>query len=83
VDVDAAVRDSTHEIAAEVWENVLGTPVDRESEFFELGGHSILATRLIAQLSARLETEVPLRLLFELPGFDRFCDGLDALLDGR
>ncbi|MCX4099339.1 AMP-binding protein, partial [Nocardia sp. alder85J] len=39
--------------------------VGLDDDFFALGGNSLLATQVAARLGAALETEVPVRLLFE------------------
>ncbi|WP_153349224.1 non-ribosomal peptide synthetase, partial [Nocardia aurantia] len=44
----------------------LDTPVGLDDDFFGLGGNSLLATQVAARLGATLETQVPVRLLFEV-----------------
>ncbi|MFI6955256.1 amino acid adenylation domain-containing protein [Nocardia sp. NPDC050408] len=56
------------EIVAGVFADVLG--VDRvgiDDDFFALGGNSLIATQVVARLGAALDTQVPVRVLFEAP----------------
>ncbi|GAB0103301.1 non-ribosomal peptide synthase/polyketide synthase [Nocardia sp. JMUB6875] len=39
--------------------------VGADDDFFELGGNSLVATQVVARLGAALDTQVPVRLLFE------------------
>uniref|UniRef100_UPI002457AFAD non-ribosomal peptide synthetase n=1 Tax=Nocardia brasiliensis TaxID=37326 RepID=UPI002457AFAD len=56
------------EIVAEVFAELLGVPrVGVDDDFFELGGNSLVATQVVARLSAALDTEVGVRALFEAP----------------
>ncbi|MET8775203.1 amino acid adenylation domain-containing protein [Nocardia sp. NPDC004654] len=41
--------------------------VGLDDSFFALGGDSVVATRVAARLGAALDTEIPVRLLFEAP----------------
>ena len=38
-----------------------------DDNFFALGGHSLTATRLVSQVRAKMEIDVPLKLFFEAP----------------
>ncbi|MGK8501584.1 non-ribosomal peptide synthase/polyketide synthase [Nocardia asiatica] len=56
------------EIVAELFADLLGVPrVGVDDDFFELGGNSLVATQVVARLSAALNTEVGVRVLFEAP----------------
>jgi acyl carrier protein len=62
-------RTAIEEEVARIWAAVLDVErvgVD-DNFFFELGGNSLLATLMIARVTAALQTEVPLRQLFESP----------------
>ncbi|OQS16456.1 non-ribosomal peptide synthetase, partial [Nocardia donostiensis] len=56
------------EIVAEIFADLLGVErVGVDDDFFELGGNSLVATQVVARLSAALDTEVGVRALFEAP----------------
>nr|WP_280471415.1 non-ribosomal peptide synthase/polyketide synthase [Nocardia cyriacigeorgica] len=56
------------EIVAEVFADLLGVGrVGVDDDFFELGGNSLVATQVVARLSAALDTQVGVRTLFEAP----------------
>ncbi|WP_245922498.1 non-ribosomal peptide synthase/polyketide synthase [Nocardia nova] len=53
-------------VVAEVFAEVLGAErVGRDDDFFDLGGNSLLATQVLARIGAALDTQLPVRLLFE------------------
>ncbi|MFF1946990.1 amino acid adenylation domain-containing protein, partial [Rhodococcus qingshengii] len=60
------------ESVASVFAEVLG--VDRvglDDDFFALGGNSLIATRMVARLGQALDTQVPVRVLFEVSSVER------------
>ncbi|MFB7876377.1 non-ribosomal peptide synthase/polyketide synthase [Nocardia sp. NPDC056064] len=61
----------TERIVAGTFAAVLGFPADREvgldDDFFALGGNSLNATQVAARLGAALDTQIPVRLLFDAP----------------
>ncbi len=63
-----APRDEYEVLVAAIFERVLGVRgVDVNDSFFDLGGHSLLAVRLIAEIEATFERNLPLATLFEAP----------------
>ncbi|MFR9750892.1 non-ribosomal peptide synthase/polyketide synthase [Nocardia sp. 004] len=53
---------------AEVFGQVLRAErVGLDDDFFALGGNSLVATQIVARLAAALDTDVPVRTLFEYP----------------
>jgi acyl carrier protein len=63
-----APRTPTEEVLAEIWAETLRLErVGATESFFELGGHSLLATRVVSQVRAVFDIELPLRALFEGP----------------
>ncbi|HYH83224.1 MAG TPA: phosphopantetheine-binding protein, partial [Longimicrobium sp.] len=67
----------TEELLAAIWSEVLGVErVGRHDHFFELGGHSLLATRVVLGVKRRLEVDVALRDVFEMPVLSALADHL-------
>ncbi|PSK27914.1 non-ribosomal peptide synthase/polyketide synthase, partial [Nocardia seriolae] len=56
------------EIIAQIFADLLGAErVGVDDDFFELGGNSLVATQVVARLSAALNAEIGVRALFEAP----------------
>jgi acyl carrier protein len=63
-----APRNSTEELVAQIWSDVLQVErVGIYDNFFDLGGHSLLATQIVSRLREALGVSVSLRALFERP----------------
>ncbi|HEX6908789.1 MAG TPA: amino acid adenylation domain-containing protein [Longimicrobium sp.] len=79
----AAPRTPTEETVAAVWAELLGRArVGANDRFFDLGGHSLLGTRVVSRLRERLDVEVPLAALFEVPRLADFAARVDEALRG-
>ncbi|MFC8529663.1 amino acid adenylation domain-containing protein [Nocardia sp. NPDC057227] len=62
---------------AAVFGEVLGLErVGLDDDLFALGGNSLVATRIAARIAARLELDVPVRALFDLPTVGALARGL-------
>jgi amino acid adenylation domain-containing protein len=62
---------------AQVWEEVLQTPVGGpEDDFFDAGGDSLKAITFMLDLERALGLELPLTLITEAPTFARLCEAL-------
>ncbi|WP_172966049.1 type I polyketide synthase [Cupriavidus pauculus] len=66
-----------------VWQNLLGRPVEADTDFFRAGGDSLIATRMIAQLHQLGMGEASLQAIFAHPQLAAFCAALEAaVIDG-
>jgi amino acid adenylation domain-containing protein len=67
------------ELLAGIWQALLPVElVGREDNFFELGGHSLLATRLVSRIRARLEVDLPVKVVFDAPTLRQLSDRINA-----
>lgn len=63
-----APRIDTEALLADIWSKVLGIEqIGIYDSFFDLGGHSLLATQIVARIRKTLQTDLPLRTLFDHP----------------
>ena len=70
-----------HQWIADLWQSVLGCPVDHDDvDFFRLGGASLDAIRLTHRLATKSNRPVPVSLLFDNPTLSTFAEAL-ALVD--
>ena len=60
-------RDDVEAAVCEECANVLGVEVGVTDNFFDLGGHSLMATRLAARISRRLDAHVSVKDIFDRP----------------
>ncbi|KYC43755.1 hypothetical protein WA1_00900 [Scytonema hofmannii PCC 7110] len=66
--VFVAPSNSTEEVLANIWAEVLGLEqVGIHDNFFDLGGHSLLAAQIISRISEAFKVEISLRQLFAAP----------------
>ncbi|HKZ74816.1 MAG TPA: alpha/beta fold hydrolase, partial [Steroidobacteraceae bacterium] len=78
-DAELAFRagDRIAQAVARVWQDVLLAPVrGPEDDFFDAGGDSLKAITLTMELERALGLELSPTLIYEAPGFDRFCEVL-------
>lgn len=62
---------------ARIWKEVLGvSQLSVDDTFFELGGDSLTAMRLINRLRVALQTDISVRMLFELPSVEKLSAAL-------
>ncbi len=73
-------RTPVEEVLANVWAELLHLDhVGIEEDFFEVGGHSLLATQVVSRIRHLLNTEVPLRALFEAPTIAKLAARIETL----
>ncbi|MGG0792541.1 amino acid adenylation domain-containing protein [Brevibacillus laterosporus] len=74
-----APRNQLEEQLTHIWQDVLGIErIGVYDNFFELGGHSLKATALVARMHQQLQSEVPLRGIFQNPTIE----GIAKLISG-
>ncbi len=79
-----APKTQLQELLVEIWANVLQLEqVGVQDNFFDLGGHSLLATQIISRTRRLIQTEVPVRLLFEFPTIEAMSTEIEGLQRDR
>lgn len=69
-----APESELEKLTARIWQETVGREkIGTDENFFDIGGHSLLAMRVMSKLSDALETEIPLRLIFETPTLQGLC----------
>jgi amino acid adenylation domain-containing protein len=77
---DQAPRNAAERVVADVWGELLETPVGVHASFFGLGGNSILAIQMISRLRERFGVDVPIRVFFEEPTVARLAAEIETLV---
>ncbi|MEO5881734.1 MAG: amino acid adenylation domain-containing protein [Caldimonas sp.] len=76
--VDESTSDTEREIAG-VWKQILGLDhVGLRDNFFELGGHSLLAVQVIIKIRERLQVDLSLGSMFEVPTVAQLARRIEA-----
>ncbi|MDD9945598.1 MAG: amino acid adenylation domain-containing protein, partial [Myxococcales bacterium] len=79
----APPRNDTERALVAIWAEVLQLPVvGIHDDFFELGGHSLSATRILSEVRARFEVQVPVDQLFDAATVAHLAEVLEAELRG-
>ena len=74
VDAAPCASDSIEQQLQAIWERLFGfAPVDIDDNFFEIGGHSLLAMRIMTELRAMTERDLPLSTLLHAPTIRRLA----------
>jgi amino acid adenylation domain-containing protein/thioester reductase-like protein len=69
---------------AMAFSQVLSVPnIGRHDNFFHLGGHSLLATKLMMQLRAIFDCEIPLRLILLKPELSNLALAIENFIKGE
>jgi amino acid adenylation domain-containing protein len=83
-DEDVEPRTDTERALAAIWSELLKVErVSATDNFFWLGGHSLVVTRLLSSIRARLDVEVPLRVLYDTPVLAEQASKVDAIRDAQ
>ncbi|RZL69632.1 MAG: non-ribosomal peptide synthetase, partial [Rhodococcus sp. (in: high G+C Gram-positive bacteria)] len=75
----AATASSTGLVGAAVFAEVLAVErVGLDDDFFALGGNSLIATQVVSRLGAALDTQVPVRSIFESPTVQSLARAIES-----
>jgi NAD(P)-dependent dehydrogenase (short-subunit alcohol dehydrogenase family)/acyl carrier protein len=71
-------RNSTEEIIAQIWQEILGLPeIGVNDNFFQLGGHSLFAIQIAAQIREKFQVELDMRKMLEQPTIASLAELVD------
>jgi len=76
-DTLASDLSAEEQLVIRVWQQVLGTPqISPDDDFFLLGGQSLQTIQVANRLSAALQRDIPVTLLFEYPTVQQLAAAL-------
>ena len=76
-----APRNTTEEVLADIWREVLGLKeIGVHDNFFELGGHSLVAAQVVARVHDVFAIEFTLRQFFLNPTLETLALGIERAL---
>ncbi|MEI2579456.1 SDR family NAD(P)-dependent oxidoreductase [Scytonema sp. PRP1] len=79
-DTHVAPRNQVEQQIAQIWQQVLGTPLfSIHDNFFELGGNSLLGTQVISRLRDAFSIELSLHRLFTSPTVGELARNIEVL----
>jgi amino acid adenylation domain-containing protein len=74
-----APRNSTEEVLAGIWANLLELDgIGIFDNFFDLGGHSLLAGQVLARVATAFGVSLPIKALFDAPTVEVLARRVDA-----
>ncbi|MCY9537229.1 amino acid adenylation domain-containing protein [Paenibacillus thiaminolyticus] len=80
---DTAPRNSTEELLALIWNEILRVePIGVFDSFFDLGGHSLLAAQVVSRVREVFGQHLPLRAIFDCPTIESLAKRLTESRQG-
>ncbi len=76
-----AAETDTERLLAEIWHELLGVEIYRESDFFLSGGHSLLAMQLVNRIHHAFAVKLPIREIFQNTQLYKLAKAIEDCVD--